>query len=73
MNAPYPDLPFGQIVYVREVQPQALPDAVREQVPASDTLWGVHAPDGTCLAVTRKRGDAFELARQNDLLPVSAH
>lgn len=73
MNASYPDLPAAKIVYVRQIEPEALPDAVRTQIDGDHTLWGVHAPDGTCIAVTRQRRDAFVLARQNDMTPVSAH
>jgi len=62
-----------RIVYVRPVAVADLPDESREQVIGIDTLYAVHAPDGSRLALVRDRNLAFILARQNDLAPVSVH
>lgn len=77
MDTPHPHRPDGGpdggIVYIREVPVAALPDAIRAQLPGVAQVWGVHRPDGACLALARDRAMAFVVARQNDLEPVSAH
>lgn len=73
METPYPDLPLGRIAYIRQVERDALPDDVLAQLPSDAPIWGVHSPDGECLALALDRAVAFMLARQNDLAPVSAH
>lgn len=73
MDTPHPDRPESGIVYIREVPVEALPDAIRAQLPGVDQVWGVHTPEGECLALARDRSLAFVVARQNDLQPVSAH
>ena len=62
-----------RIVYVRPVAVADLPDDVRSQVGAQDTLYAVHRADGERLALVRDRALAFVLARQNDLAPVTVH
>jgi len=62
-----------RIVYVRPVAVADLPEEIRDQVVGIATLYAVHAPDGSRLALVRDRQMAFALARQNDLAPVSAH
>lgn len=73
MQTPHADVPKGPIAYVRQIDPLRLPDAIRVQVPEGAPVWGVHAPDGACLALTGDRRAAFELARINDLTPLSVH
>lgn len=80
MNTAYPDaLPEGpdaspgDIVYIREVPLEALPDALRAQLDGTEQVWGVHTPDGECLALARDRRTAFFVARENAFEPVSAH
>lgn len=73
MDTPHPDRPESGIVYIRQVPVAALPDAIRAQLPGVEQVWGVHSPDGACLALARDRTMAFVVARQNDLTPVSAH
>lgn len=77
MNTPHPDRPEGpadkQIVYIRRVPVEALPDDIRARIGDAGPLWGVHTPDGACLALARDRQMAFVVARQNELEPVSAH
>ncbi|UXU75178.1 MULTISPECIES: DUF1150 family protein [unclassified Paracoccus (in: a-proteobacteria)] len=63
----------GNIVYIRRVATDSLPDEVRRQVPGVDALYAVHGIDGERLALVRNRSLAFALARQNELTPVSVH
>ena len=69
------DKPFGAIgknaiVYVREADPDQLPEHLRE---APGKYFSVHGGDGTCLALTPDRKVAFALARRNEMVPVSVH
>ena len=73
MQTPYPDLPEGKIAYIRQIDPQTLPDTIRAQIPGGVEVWGVHSPEGECIALTQDRSTAFFVARENDLTPVSAH
>jgi hypothetical protein len=50
-----------------------LPDDLRQQIGAVETVYSVHRPDGERLALVRDRDLAFLLARQHDLAPVSVH
>ena len=63
----------GNIVYIRRVEMDQLPDEIREQAQGADGLYAVHGIDGERLALVRDRNMAFFLARQNDLAPVSVH
>ncbi len=58
------------IVYVREVTPEEMPDALRG---ATTRLYAVHDADGNRLALAPDRRVAFALARRNDMVPVSVH
>ncbi|MBU2958758.1 DUF1150 family protein [Paracoccus sp. 1_MG-2023] len=62
-----------QIVYVREVAAETLPDDVREQLGDVTSMYAVHDTDGERLALVTDRKMAFMLARQNELSPVSVH
>lgn len=63
--------PAGQpIVYIREVAPEDLPDALRG---APGKVYGLHDAEGKCLALAPDRRIAFALARRNDLRPLSVH
>ena len=75
MNTKFEDLPeaTGNMVYIRRVDMDSLPDEVREQAPGLDSLYAVHGIDGARLALVKDRDMAFFLARQNDLSPVSVH
>ncbi|MBV0892225.1 DUF1150 domain-containing protein [Paracoccus sp. Z118] len=73
MKHEFPQMSDGNIVYVRRVDLDELPDEVREQVPELDSLYAVHGVDGQRLALVRDRNLAFVLARQNELEPVSVH
>ncbi|MGA0613783.1 DUF1150 family protein [Paracoccus sp. KR1-242] len=65
--------PSGNLVYIRRVELDTLPDDVRKQVPDADALYAVHGADGERLALVKDRSMAFMLARQNELTPVSVH
>ncbi|MEM1363214.1 MAG: DUF1150 family protein [Pseudomonadota bacterium] len=62
-----------QIVYVRPIAAEDLPNEIRAQAEGLNDLHAVHTPDGERLAVVKDRKLAFALARQNNLSPVSVH
>ncbi len=62
-----------QIVYVRPVDIEELPDDIRAQVENGDHLYAVHDEDGHRLALVKGRRLAFTLARQHDMSPVTVH
>ena len=64
--------PARRIVYVREVKTADLPEEIRAHT-ALDHLYAIHAADGSVLALVPERAQAFVVARQNDLSPVSVH
>ena len=63
------------LVYVRRVEVEDLPRAVRREAEEGGLaeLYAVHRPDGEQVALVGDRMLAFSLARQNDLTPVSVH
>lgn len=61
------------IVYVRPVDVADLPEDVREQVGDLTTLYAVHSEEGERLALVDNRNLAFQVARQNNLEPVTVH
>ena len=63
----------GQIVYVRSVKIDELPDEVRDRIDGLTELYALHSSDGERLALVKERELAFVLARQSDLLPVTVH
>ena len=63
----------SNIVYVRPIDVGDLPKDVQAQVQGAEKLYAVHRTDGEPVAVVSDRLTAFELARDNDLLPVSVH
>ena len=73
MKHDFPQMADGNVVYVRRVAMDSLPDEVREQAPGLVALYAVHGIDGERLALVRDRHMAFMLARQNELNPVSVH
>jgi len=62
-----------RIVYVREVKTADLPEAVRARTGGLDHLYAIHAENGAVLALVPDRAQAFIVARQNELSPVSVH
>ncbi|MCB1390066.1 MAG: DUF1150 family protein [Rhodobacteraceae bacterium] len=73
MQTPYPFVPDSKIAYIRRIDLSSLPQEIRAQVPKGAEVWGVHNPEGECIALTQDRSTAFFVARENDLEPVSAH
>lgn len=63
------------LVYIRKVDVEDLPDAVQEEAREGglDELYALHRADGEQVALVGDRSMAFNLARQNDLNPVSVH
>ena len=61
------------IVYVRPVALDDLPDEIRDQVEGMSELYAVHNGEGERLALVKDRNLAFMVARQNDMAPVSVH
>lgn len=73
METPFHDLPKGNFAYIRLVALKDLPNEIRAQLPNNAAVWGVHDANGECLALAQNRNDAFMLARDNDLAPLSVH
>lgn len=74
--ADHPSLPEGEgkrIVYVREVKTKDLPDEIRARTGGLDHLYAIHGDDGAVLALVSDRRQAFVVARQNEMSPVSVH
>jgi hypothetical protein len=72
----FPSLPDDggrRIVYVREVNTADLPDEVRARTGGLDHVYAIHAADGEVLALVPDRRQAFVVARQNEMSPVSVH
>ena len=65
----------GSLVYVRRVDVEDLPRAVQEEAREGglDELYALHRADGEQVALVGDRVLAFNLARENDLNPVSVH
>jgi hypothetical protein len=63
----------NSIVYVRAVAVADLPQQLQEQIDGLETVYSVHRPDGMRVALVADKKLAFDLARQNDLAPVSVH
>ena len=71
----FPSLPSDgdkRIVYVREVKTADLPEEIRAHT-TLDHLYAIHAANGQVLALVPERAQAFIVARQNELSPVSVH
>ena len=62
-----------RIVYVRPVPVDTLPREVQDQADGIDTVYAVHRANGVPVAFVANRRQAFQLARENDLQPVSVH
>ena len=74
MNQPFnvnADQP--KIVYVREVEVETLPDALREQMGDVTQVVSVHDASGQQLALVAGKILAFALAREHGFSPVSVH
>lgn len=62
-----------QIVYVRPILTEELPESLRAQIGRAKTVYSVHSAEGEQLALVKDRRLAFALARQHDLAPVHVH
>jgi hypothetical protein len=72
----FPSFPTAggkRIVYVREVKTADLPQEIRARTAGLDHLYAIHAADGETLALVPDRRQAFLVARQNEMSPVSVH
>ena len=72
-HAYFEDRDESQIAYIRLVDPETLPDEVREQTGGMDKIWSIHAADGQVLALVDDRRKAFAVVRMNEMTPVSVH
>lgn len=61
------------IVYVRAIRTADLPDEIQAQARGRDHLYAIHAENGEVLALVPDRHQAFVVARQNEMAPVSVH
>lgn len=63
------------LVYIRRIPIADLPEEVQEEAREGglDELYALHRADGEQVALVGNRSLAFNLARQNDLRPVSVH
>ncbi len=68
-----PDEGEKRIVYVREVKTADLPEEIRARTGGLAALYAIHAEDGEVLALVGDRRQAFLVARQNEMAPVSVH
>ncbi|MGJ8609835.1 MAG: DUF1150 family protein [Octadecabacter sp.] len=62
-----------RVVYVKSVDVAGLPDEVREAAGDLNHLFAVHDSKGQQLALVADRALAFDLARKNDMRPVTVH
>lgn len=62
-----------RIVYVRPMDTKELPDHIREQAGNLKKVYGVFGANGEQIALTANRSMAFDLARDNELTPLSVH
>jgi len=63
-------MPERPIVYVREADPAILPDHLRG---APHKIYALHDAAGKPIAIAPDRAQAFALARDNALTPLSVH
>lgn len=69
----FPETPGKRIVYVREVKAADLPEEIRARTGGLEHLYAIHGTDGEVLALVPDRRQAFVVARQNEMAPVSVH
>ena len=62
-----------RIVYVRPLEVRKLPRHIQAQVPGVAEVYGVFGPNGEQIALTVNKSVAFDLARENELTPLSVH
>lgn len=71
----FPILPNddGSVAYIRLVPKDALPAELREAPGPDRPIYAIHDAEGTVLALVDDREKAFQVARMNELHPVSVH
>lgn len=62
----------GTMAYIRSVAATDLEEGIKTP-PGIETLYALHDASGRRLALFDNRDFAFEVAKQNDLTPLSAH
>ncbi|MEO0358028.1 MAG: DUF1150 family protein [Pseudomonadota bacterium] len=62
-----------RVVYVKPVDVADLPDEVQQEAGELDQLFALHDADGEQLALVANRNLAYDLARQNDMVPLTLH
>lgn len=62
----------GQIVYVRAMRADEIPDDLPEDA-ETDALYSIHDESGLRVGIAPGRDVAFNAARQHELMPVSVH
>lgn len=68
-----PANPAHPVAYIRLMDPDVLPDEIREQTEGMSHIYSVHGADGKVLALVDDRDKAFMIARMNEMKPVSVH
>ena len=63
----------ARIVYVRPLDTKELPAHLREQTGGLERVYGVFGANGEQIALTSNKSMAFDLARENQLTPLSVH
>jgi hypothetical protein len=65
----------GEIVYIREISGARAAKLfdIESEIPADQTLFALHAADGTCMALADTRDAILADAVERDLQPVSVH
>lgn len=63
----------GNLAYIRLVDPSSLPAQVREKTAGMTEIWSIHNGEGVVLALVDDRKKAFNVARMNEMHPVSVH
>lgn len=72
MTQQTPTIEPTRIVYIRTVAQDELPPETRDRLGAAP-LYAIHDSVGNRLALVADRDLAFQVARQHEMTPVSAH
>jgi hypothetical protein len=63
----------GSVAYIRLVPRDALPAELRDAPGRDKPIYAIHDAEGKVLALVDDRKKAFQMARMNELHPVSVH
>lgn len=63
----------GSVAYIRLMRKEALPAELRDAPLPDGPIYGIHDAEGKILALVDDRKKAFQMARMNELHPVSVH